>query len=32
MNTQPKEIEYYQTQEGDCPFREWFAALKDRMA
>ncbi|HMV85897.1 MAG TPA: type II toxin-antitoxin system RelE/ParE family toxin [Blastocatellia bacterium] len=32
MNTQPKEIEYYQTQEGDCPFRDWFAALKDRMA
>lgn len=30
MNTQPKEIEYYQTQEGATPFRGWFAALKDR--
>lgn len=32
MNTQPKEIEYYQTREGAIPFREWFAALKDRAA
>ena len=32
MNTQPKEIEYYQTQEGDSPFRNWFEALKDPMA
>lgn len=32
MNTQPKEIEYYQTQKGGCPFRDWFAALKDQAA
>ncbi len=32
MNTQPKEIEYYQTREGDSPFREWFDELKDRAA
>ncbi len=32
MNTQPKEIEYYQTRDGASPFREWFAALKDRDA
>jgi putative addiction module killer protein len=32
MNTQPKEIEYYQTREGDSPFRDWFDALKDRVA
>ena len=32
MNTQPKEIEYYQTQEGDSPFRDWFDALKDPAA
>lgn len=32
MNTQPKEIEYYQTEDGDTPFREWFDALKDSVA
>lgn len=32
MNTQPREIEYYQTREGAIPFREWFATLKDRAA
>jgi putative addiction module killer protein len=32
MNTQPKEIEYYQTPDGAYPFREWFARLKDREA
>src|SRR5262245_66027313 len=32
MNNQPKEISYYQTQDGACPFREWFARLKDREA
>jgi len=32
INTQPKEITYYQTQEGNCPFRDWFDDLKDRMA
>lgn len=32
MNAQPKEIRYYQTQDGACPFREWFARLKDREA
>lgn len=32
MNTQPKEIEYYQTREGTIPFREWLAGLKDREA
>jgi putative addiction module killer protein len=32
MNTQSKEIKYYQTRDGACPFREWFARLKDREA
>ncbi|NOT58668.1 MAG: type II toxin-antitoxin system RelE/ParE family toxin [Acidobacteria bacterium] len=32
MNTQPKEIKYYQTQEGDSPFRDWFDSLKDPAA
>lgn len=32
MDTQPKEIEYYQTLEGTYPFREWLAELKDREA
>jgi putative addiction module killer protein len=27
-----KEIKYYQTRDGACPFLEWFERLKDREA
>ncbi len=32
MNTQPKEIRLYRTQDGLCPFEEWVARLKDNDA
>jgi|SRR5882672_11243660 len=32
MDTQLKEIRYYHTLDGTCPFLEWFARLKDREA
>jgi putative component of toxin-antitoxin plasmid stabilization module len=27
-----KRVEYYVTSDGKAPFREWFAALRDRKA
>ena len=30
MEIQPKEIDYYQTSEGQAPFRDWLHSLKDR--
>ena len=30
MPTPPKEIQLYHTQEGACPFAEWYQGLKDK--
>src|SRR5258706_9104578 len=32
MEASEKQIEYYETTDGKSPFREWFAALRDRKA
>ncbi len=32
METQEREVEYYETEDGKNPFREWFSSLKDRIA
>jgi putative addiction module killer protein len=32
MEANAKRLEYYNTAEGKMPFREWFAALRDRKA
>ena len=32
MNTKPKEIRLYRTQDGLCPFEEWVARLKNNEA
>lgn len=32
MEASEKRVEYYVTAEGKAPFREWFAALRDRKA
>lgn len=32
MYTPSKEIGYYQTRDGACPFQAWFERLKDRKA
>ena len=32
MEVQERDIEYYETEEGKVPFREWFDSLRDRTA
>ena len=32
METQERDVEYYETEDGKAPFREWFNALRDRIA
>ena len=32
MEAKEKRLEYYETADGNVPFREWFAALRDRKA
>ena len=29
MDVVPKTVEYYYTSDGKCPYKEWFADLKD---
>lgn len=31
METQPRELAYYETEDEKQPFRDWFLSLKDRM-
>jgi len=32
METRPKHVEIYETDNGDCPYEDWFDRLKDRRA
>lgn len=31
MDAKPRTIEYYETADGKCPYKEWFDGLTDRM-
>jgi putative addiction module killer protein len=32
VEAQPRQVEYYLTKDGRCPFREWFDSLRDNAA
>ncbi|MBE9010831.1 hypothetical protein IQ250_11500 [Pseudanabaenaceae cyanobacterium LEGE 13415] len=32
MESQPRELRYYSTENGECPFTAWLGSLRDRRA